>query len=554
MGIAPRIVYGTSGFRAKSDVLHVIVKRTAFFAALRARSLGQAVGLMITASHNPAEDNGIKLVDPNGQMLPIDCEEKLTNIVNTDDEKFAQYAQKAIDECVPDGKQVFVIIATDTRSSSPLLLSQAIIGVEMLSAKGVRTEIFERHTTPQLHFIVRAANDSNFANGYVTRFRDALTMSFKLIPFVDNSAYRNELFIDCANGVGALWVGKYLTDVQICSGVISDGNDAFLNRTNAVTLEKTKKIQMIKPVELHLLNTLTDSDKLLNCACGADFVKIHAQLPANFENVPIGARCVSLDGDADRLIYFYPTEDKKVALLDGDHIAALFARFIQQLFDDALKQNLPIPLSFGVIQTAYANGNSTRYFKGQLRIKPIMTKTGVKYLEEAAHNFDIGLYFEANGHGTVYFSQKFHDFILSFNPIESAPQFVQLLALFSQLVNELVGDGIADILAVECLLRYFDWSIQDWEKQTYTNMPSVQLKLPVADRTLYETVKNNETILIRPVCMQKQIDEIVAQFENARAFIRPSGTEQIVRVYAEAKSESEAHNLAAHLAKLIQPK
>jgi phosphoacetylglucosamine mutase len=32
-------------------------------------------------------------------------------------------------------------------------------------------------------------------------------------------------------------------------------------------------------------------------------------------------------------------------------------------------------------------------------------------LEEAALNFDIGLYFEANGHGTAYFSDKFHKFI-----------------------------------------------------------------------------------------------------------------------------------------------
>jgi hypothetical protein len=33
--------------------------------------------------------------------------------------------------------------------------------------------------------------------------------------------------------------------------------------------------------------------------------------------------------------------------------------------------------------------------------------TGVKYLHEAAHRlFDIGIYFEANGHGTVLFSHR----------------------------------------------------------------------------------------------------------------------------------------------------
>ena len=33
-------------------------------------------------------------------------------------------------------------------------------------------------------------------------------------------------------------------------------------------------------------------------------------------------------------------------------------------------------------------------------------KTGVKHLHHAALDFDIGVYFEANGHGTVIFSES----------------------------------------------------------------------------------------------------------------------------------------------------
>lgn len=36
----------------------------------------------------------------------------------------------------------------------------------------------------------------------------------------------------------------------------------------------------------------------------------------------------------------------------------------------------------------------------------VMTPTGVKHLHAAAHEFDIGIYFEANGHGTVLFSSS----------------------------------------------------------------------------------------------------------------------------------------------------
>ena len=39
-------------------------------AVLRSRCKGGvSIGAMITASHNPAPDNGVKLVDPAGEML-----------------------------------------------------------------------------------------------------------------------------------------------------------------------------------------------------------------------------------------------------------------------------------------------------------------------------------------------------------------------------------------------------------------------------------------------------------------------------------------------------
>ena len=37
--------------------------------AARARQLRQVTGIVITASHNPVQDNGVKLVEPSGEML-----------------------------------------------------------------------------------------------------------------------------------------------------------------------------------------------------------------------------------------------------------------------------------------------------------------------------------------------------------------------------------------------------------------------------------------------------------------------------------------------------
>lgn len=44
--------------------------------------IGAAIGLMITASHNPEPDNGVKLIDPFGEMLQQSWEKFATRLAN----------------------------------------------------------------------------------------------------------------------------------------------------------------------------------------------------------------------------------------------------------------------------------------------------------------------------------------------------------------------------------------------------------------------------------------------------------------------------------------
>ena len=64
-----RLAYGTAGFRAHASLLNAIFLRMGMLASLRSQQLGQAIGVMVTASHNGIEDNGVKMVDPDGGML-----------------------------------------------------------------------------------------------------------------------------------------------------------------------------------------------------------------------------------------------------------------------------------------------------------------------------------------------------------------------------------------------------------------------------------------------------------------------------------------------------
>ena len=51
--------------------------------AMRAKVTG-VMGIMITASHNPAKDNGVKIVEPNGHMLNPTWEPISEKIVNSE--------------------------------------------------------------------------------------------------------------------------------------------------------------------------------------------------------------------------------------------------------------------------------------------------------------------------------------------------------------------------------------------------------------------------------------------------------------------------------------
>lgn len=44
------------------------LRRCALLMTARARQLRQVTGIVITASHNPVQDNGVKLVEPSGEM------------------------------------------------------------------------------------------------------------------------------------------------------------------------------------------------------------------------------------------------------------------------------------------------------------------------------------------------------------------------------------------------------------------------------------------------------------------------------------------------------
>ena len=209
-------------------------------------------------------------------------------------------------------------------------------------------------------------------------------------------------------------------------------------------------------------------------------------------------------------------------------------------------------LHVGVAQTAYANGASSDYLRGTLKVPVALTKTGVKYLHARAHEFGIGVYFEANGHGTVLFSNRVQRQLHELAEAEKTsgasrhPALKRLLAL-THLINQATGDALSDLLAVDAVLCIECMTCEEWE-ELYTDLPSRQTKVRVADRTAILTTPD-ETRTTAPAALQPALDAIIAEFDAGRAFVRPSGTEDVVRVYAEARTQALADRLAARVAR-----
>ncbi|RPA72714.1 Phosphoacetylglucosamine mutase [Ascobolus immersus RN42] len=508
--------YGTAGFRMKAELLESVIFRVGLLAAIRSRKLGgKTIGVMITASHNPPEDNGVKLVDPMGEMLEGSWEKYGTQLANaeTEDDLVEAFAQICEEQKINNETAANVVYARDTRPSGPLLVRALESGLSAVGANSVDYNIL---TTPQLHYIVRCLNsDGLYGTPSEAGYYEKLATAF--IKLMENKAALGPVTVDCANGVGG------------------------------PSLRKLAEYIPKEVLEFNIVNDDVDSPAKLNHQCGADFVKTQQKLPPGLEVTPLG-RYASLDGDADRIVYYFTAQDGTFHLLDGDKIASLAASFLGDLAKAAGLGNIKV----GVVQTAYANGASTAFIEKSLRLPVSVTATGVKHLHhEAATKYDIGVYFEANGHGTVLFNsnclyliQKGHE---PKSPAEATA--LEYLRSLTDLINQAVGDALSDLLFVEVALAHKSWSVNEWSG-LYTDLPNRLVRVEVEDRTIFQTT-DAERKLISPPGIQELIDACVGKYKQGRSFARASGTEDAVRVYAEAASKGEADILAYKVAEVV---
>jgi phosphoacetylglucosamine mutase len=411
---------------------------------------------------------------------------------------------------------VRIALGQDTRPSGPELVEAVKAGIKAVCPDA---EIIDlgRQTTPQFHFAVSLLTQNVWTP---TAYMDQFVNAFKELLASIHKEPQGHLIIDCANGIGAV-------TAQALKAELASSYSAL---------------------QVTLINDGSQDTDVLNSECGADFVKMNQKPPKGAQNSAgtAEARIATFDGDADRLLYlFFDRTSGAFQLLDGDKIATLFVLWLKKLLKSS---ELACQLSLGVVQTAYANGASTHYIRKVLQVPVEMACTGVKNLHHTAQEkFDIAIYFEANGHGTVLFSEKALNDILG--AAQEGNSDAQTLLLLTKLINQCIGDALCDMLVVEAALLALDLDLSAWTS-LYTDLPNIQIKAQVPNRSIYRTT-DADTRLSEPLGIQEQVDAAVAGIELGRAFVRPSGTEDVVRVYAEAATAKDCEKLANAIAKSL---
>lgn len=194
------------------EILYYVMYRMGLLAVLRSRyKHGKTIGVMVTASHNPISDNGVKLVDPMGEMLEQSWERLATDLVNVSDNDLQGFVEKIvadnnIDLCASSS----VFVGMDNRYHSPELLKAVKDGVVALKGN---VHSYEIVTTPMLHYMVVCKN-TNGAYGTATEdgYYSKLVSAFRalrLSPF-DQGNYKNRLLFDGSNGVGGHKMSQFI--------------------------------------------------------------------------------------------------------------------------------------------------------------------------------------------------------------------------------------------------------------------------------------------------------------------------------------------------------
>lgn len=244
--------------------------------------------------------------------------------------------------------------------------------------------------------------------------------------------------------------------------------------------------------EVHVIGDLSDG-KQINEEVGSTHLAKLQQAVKEF-GADVG---VAFDGDADRCL----AVDADGDIVDGDAIMAILALALKEkgkLHDDTLVVTVMSNLGLKLAMKEHG------IVLGQ-------TSVGDRYVLEEMTLGGYSLGGEQSGH--------------------------VILSEYAQ-----TGDG--ELTALHLLQRMKETGL------SIKQLAAVMQHLPQVTLNVKDVDKNRAQI---DAVVQKEVRKVEAELgESGRVLLRPSGTEPVVRVMVEAKSNEQAQSLASHLAQVVK--
>ena len=265
-----------------------------------------------------------------------------------------------------------------------------------------------------------------------------------------------------------------------------DKFDLIIDAANGSAFKIIEDLLSAKNAQFNIISNNPDG-KNINDNCGATFPE---NLQKNISNGLVG---ISFDGDADRLIMV----DENQQVVNGDLLLTILSKYLSE------KGNLNGDFVVSTVMSNYG----FKLAMNDFGFKLIETPVGDKYVAEAMKKNNAKLGGEQSGHIIL------GDFLP-------------------------VGDALLTCLLVLEALDYFDVSIADFRKKYLMEYPQ-----KLTNIELSKSLNDEELEFINQIALEMSIKLDL----DGRYLIRNSGTEPLLRVLVEARSQESMENFSEEL-------
>jgi phosphoglucosamine mutase len=390
-----------------------------------------------------------------------------------------------------------VLIVRDTRESGPMLEAALAAGIASAGGDALlagvlptpAAAILVKRLGLDLAAVVSASHNPFHDNGI--KFFD-----FRGVKLADEVEAKVEALIDetpAAERAGRVTelnggLEDYLRELERAFPLDLAGRRVVLDCANGATFRAAPAIFERLGAEVELIGAEPDG-RNINAGCGSTHVESLAERVAASE-AEIG---FAFDGDGDRVL----AVDGSGRVHDGDELIALAARGMAARGE----------LGGGVVVTVMSNYGFHQAME-EAGIEVAVTQVGDRYVIDEMRRRSWRLGGEQSGHIIA------SDFVAT-------------------------GDGIAAALTT---MRELGGAKLE-EAVPMRKLPQVLVNVEVADR---EAIQDAAAVW-------EAVEREGAGLEGrGRVLLRPSGTEPLVRVMAEAPGQEEAETVCARLADLVR--